>query len=336
MELRHLRYFVAVAGHASFTRAAATLGIQQPPLSQQVRDLERELGYPLFRRLPRGVELTEGGAVFLEEAKAVLAAVDRGVKRGAEAAQGTVGSLSLGFTSSAVMHRLAPDLIRRYREAHPGVELEIQEGNAAAVTEAVAAGRLDIAFIRRPVSGQSALAYHTVAEEKLLLALPAQHPLARQARKRGVAHVRLRDLANDSFILVRRPGAPGMYGDLIDACHRAGFAPRIGAEVDQMLTNITLVAAGVGVSVVPASMRDIHRGMVFYAEAKDAPQLVAPLNLVTRIGETNPAAIRFVRFALGPGDAARAPAPSRPASGARRGAASPRTKRRSPAPARRS
>ena len=288
MELRHLRYFLAVAACGNFTRAAATLGIRQPPLSQQVRDLERELGYPLFRRLPRGVELTEGGAVFRDEAKAILAAVERGVKRAGQAAHGSAGSLSLGFTSSAVTHRLAPGLIRRYREAHPGVELEIHEGNAAFVTEAVAAGRIDIAFIRRPVSEQSALAYHTVVDEKLMVALPMHHRLAERARRRGVAHVRLADLAGESFILVRRPGAPGMYGDLIEACHRAGFAPKVVAEVDQMLTNITLVAAGVGVSVVPASMTDIHREGVFYAEAKDAPQLKAPLNLVTRIGRDEP------------------------------------------------
>ncbi len=303
MELRHLRYFLAVAEARNFTRAAAALGIQQPPLSQQVRDLERELGYPLFRRLPRGVELTEGGAVFRDEAKAVLAAVERGVKRAAQAAQGAAGTLSLGFTSSAVTHRLAPALIRRYREAHPGVNLEIHEGNAAAVTEAVEAGRLDAAFIRRPVSEQSSLAYHTLADERLLVALPIGHRLAVEARARGRNRVRLRDLANESFILVRRPGAPGMYGDLIEACHRAGFAPRVVAEVDQMLTNITLVAAGVGVSVVPASMRDIHRDSVFYAEPTDAPELMAPLNLVTRMGDTNPAVARFVRFALEPDEA---------------------------------
>ncbi|MGE0356551.1 MAG: LysR family transcriptional regulator [Burkholderiales bacterium] len=334
MELRHLRYFLAVAEARNVTRAAAALGIQQPPLSQQVRDLERELGYALFRRLPRGVELTEGGAVFREEAKAMLAAVERGVKRAAQAALGAAGTLSLGFTSSAVTHRLAPALIRQYRETHPGVDLEIHEGNAAAVTEAVEAGRLDIAFIRRPVSEQSSLAYHTVADERLLVALPVGHRLAVEARRHGRERVRLKDLATEAFILVRRPGAPGMYGDLIEACHRAGFAPRVVAEVDQMLTNITLVAAGVGVSVVPASMRDIHRDGVFYAEPSDAPQLMAPLNLVTRMGNTNPAVARFVRFALAMRGEARAAARSRPGSGARRGGASPRRTPRSRAPAR--
>jgi DNA-binding transcriptional LysR family regulator len=336
MELRHLRYFVAVAQEGSFTRAARVLGIQQPPLSQQVRDLERELGYPLLRRLPRGIELTEGGAVFLEESRAILAAVGRGVARGAQAAQGSAGRLSLGFTSSAVTHRLAPELIRRYREAHPAVELEVVEGNAARLTEAVAAGSLDIAFIRRPVSEQSAIAYHEVASEKLLVALPTRHPVAERARSRGATHVRLRDLAGEAFILVRRPGAPGMYGDLIEACHRVGFAPRVAAEVDQMLTNITLVAAGVGVSVVPASMKDIHREAVFYAEARDAPELAAPLNLATRIGEASPVVANFVRFARELAGAARAPVRSRPASAARRAGASPRPKPRSRAPARRS
>jgi DNA-binding transcriptional LysR family regulator len=336
MELRHLRYFLAVAEHRNFTRAAEALGIRQPPLSQQVRDLERELGFALFRRLPRGVQLTEGGAVFRDEASAILAAVARGRERGAQAAQGAVGHLSLGFTSSAATHRFAPALIRRYRETHPAVDLAIEEGNAARLSEAVASGGLDVAFIRRPVSEQSGLAYHAVADDRLLVALPMGHALASRARARGATHVRLRDLAKEGFILVRRPGAPGMYGDLIEACHRAGFAPRVVAEVDQMLTNITLVAAGVGVSVVPASMRDIHRDEVFYAEAKDAPQLAAPLNLVTRIGETSPVVAGFVRFARELAGEARAPARSRPASAARRGGASPRPTPRSRAPARRS
>lgn len=334
MELRHLRYFLAVASHRNFTRAAEALGIRQPPLSQQVRDLERELGFALFRRLPRGVELTEGGAIFRDEAEAILAAVDRGARLAAQAAQGLAGSLTIGFTSSAVMHPFTPALIRRFREAHPGVELDIHEGNAAAVTQAVAAGRYDVGFLRRPVSEEGALAYHAVSEEKLLVALPASHPVARRARARGDQRVRLADLAEASFILVRRPGAPGMYGDLIEACHEAGFAPRIAAEVDQMLTNIALVAAGVGVSVVPASMRDIHRGDVFYAEARDAPRLLAPLNLVTRIGDANPAVARFLRFALAIAPAARAAARSRPGSGARRAGASPRPRPRSRAPAR--
>jgi DNA-binding transcriptional LysR family regulator len=134
--------------------------------------------------------------------------------------------------------------------------------------------------------------------------------MAQKARRAGRDRLRLRDLANDPVILVRRPGAPGMYGDLIEACHAKGFAPRVVAEVNQMFTNVTMVAAGFGVSVVPASMRDFHREAVFYATIADAPQLTAPFTLVTPIDKVNPTLERFVAFAreaAGTGKRARAP-----------------------------
>jgi DNA-binding transcriptional LysR family regulator len=298
MELRHLRYFVAVARESNFTRAAAALGIQQPPLSQQIRDLERELGFDLFRRLPRGVALTPGGAVFQQEAEAILDSVEHAVGRARRAASGTEGTLSIGFTSSAMSHRLAPEIIRRFREEHPAVELVIQEGNAEQVSERVASGQLDLGFIRRAVSERSGLEYTQVIEEPLMIALPRRHPVAQRAAKQKKPSIRLAELAGEPFILVRRPGAPGMYGDLLRACHKAGFAPNVVAEVSQMLTNITLVAAGVGVSAVPASMRDIHAGGVLYVESRDLPRLKAPINLVTRLGHGNPVVERFVAFAL--------------------------------------
>lgn len=334
MELRHLRYFLSVAAHGNVTRAAASLGMRQPPLSLQLRELERELGFALFRRLPRGVALTEAGAVFRDEADRLLAQLERAVSRGSQAAGGLAGRVAIGFTSSAAAHRLAPALVRQFRSDYPAVELVFHEGNAAAITESVASGRLDAGLLRRPVSEQSGLVYHPVAEEPLLIALPRRHPVAARAIARGSERVRLRDLAGEGFILVRRPGAPGMYGDLIAACHAVGFAPRVVAEVEQMLTNLTLVAAGVGVSAVPASMSQFHRDDVFYARASDAPGLSAPLSLVTRLGETNPAVENLVRLAATI-DAASAPRPRRPPSAATRAGASPRSTRRGPAPARR-
>ena len=298
MELRHLRYFVAVAKAGNFTRAAATLGMQQPPLSQQIRDLERELGFPLFKRLPRGVELTPGGVAFRDEAAALLEGADHAVRRAKQAASGATGSLSVGFTSSAMTHPLAPELIRRFRDANPAVEMVIQEGNAETLSERVAAGKLDVGFIRKPVSERSGLEYHAVIEEPMLIALPRHHRLAKVALARAKPHVRLAELAGEPFILVRRPGAPGMYGDLVRACHKAGFAPNVVAEVGQMLTNVTLVAAGVGISAVPASMREIHKEGVVYVEARGGPRLTAPLNLMCRIGHGNPVVERFVGFAL--------------------------------------
>jgi DNA-binding transcriptional LysR family regulator len=222
------------------------------------------------------VALTAGGAVFRDEAVAILEAVDRGSQRARRAATGAEGALSLGFTSSAMTHKLAPEIIRRFRIEHPGVEISIQEGNAEQVSARVASAQLDVGFIRRPVVETSGLQYHAVIEEPLLIALPRQHPVARRAAKARKATIRLAELAGEPFILVRRPGAPGMYGDLLRACQKAGFAPNVVAEVSQMLTNITLVAAGVGVSAVPASMREIHSTGVFYIEASDMPRLKAP------------------------------------------------------------
>ncbi len=302
MELRHLRYFVAVAEARTFTLAAARLGIQQPPLSQQIRMLEKELGFALFKRVPKGVELTAGGRVFLDEATAILASVKRAGQRASSAAHGKMGKLSLGFTSSAITHSLAPRLIRGFRLAYPDVELEFQEGSAAKLIQSVADGSVDIGTVRKPVSRPDGVGFRVLLNEPMMLVLPATHRLARAAgkgKKGQTGLLSLRDLKGEAFILTRRPGAPGMYADLISACHRAGFTPKIAAEVENMLTNVALVAAGIGVSAVPESMRDIHAGDVAYFRPKEAAQLVAPLTLVYLTSTTNPAASRFLSFVDG-------------------------------------
>jgi len=303
MELRHLRYFVAVAEEKSVTRAAARLGMQQPPLSQQIKALEQELRFRLFERLPKGVELTAGGAVFLDEARALLDGVDRAAQKAASVASGAQGSITVGFTSSVAAHRLASDIIRAYRYSYPGVALEFREGNAAELTEAVASGELHAAILREPVADPPGVIFHTLLDEEMLVVLPLTHKLARPKARTRASAVSLQALANDPFILVRRPGAPGMYANLIAACNQLGFNPKIAAQVGHMLTNIMLVAAGVGVSVVPASMREIHRKHVAYRPLKDSPKLSAPITLIHRREETNPAAGHFIsitkRIALG-------------------------------------
>jgi DNA-binding transcriptional LysR family regulator len=294
MELRHLRYFIAVAEEKSFTRAAARLGIQQPPLSQQVQALEYELRIKLLERLPRGVQLTPGGAVFLEEARAVLAGLDRGATRALRTADGMEGAITVGFTSSVTAHRLAPEIIRTFRHNYPNVALEFNEGNAADLTDAVARGELDAAIVRAPVAQAGDLCFYTLLVEELLIALPLKHPLAQQKHARRTHGLPLRSLANEPFILVRRPGAPGMYANLIAACNQIGFSPRVVAQVAHMLTNIMLVAAGVGVSVVPASMRESHKESVAYRPLAHIPGLIAPITLIHRKEETNPAASHFI------------------------------------------
>jgi DNA-binding transcriptional LysR family regulator len=310
MELRHLRYFIAVADAGTFTLAAERLHIQQPPLSQQIKALEKELGFELFQRVPKGVRLTVGGRVFLDEARAILASVERASHRAEAAAHGRTGKLSLGFTSSAVTHWLAPRLISGFRDAYPDVDLEYQEGSAAKLTQSVADGTLDVGTLRTPVSSPAGVVFRTLLKEAMLLVLPATHPRSRAAyegkarsaaggKRSKLATLSLKALKDEPFILVRRPGAPGMYADLISACHRAGFEPRIAAEVENMLTNVALVAAGVGVTAVPESMRDIHGRDVAYFHPKEAAQLGAPLTLTYLASSSNPAVASFLSFVDG-------------------------------------
>ncbi|WP_151637392.1 LysR family transcriptional regulator [Noviherbaspirillum aerium] len=298
MELRHLRYFLVVAEEGHFTRAAQRLGMQQPPLSQQIRALEQELGFDLFRRHPKGADLTVGGAAFLQEAKAILGSVEQGAARAARAASGVEGRLTIGFTSSAAAHGLIPQIVRGYRAARPGVSIEYKEGNAAELTEALQAASIDVAFLRLPVSRPDNVAFLQLLEEEMLLVLPLGHALLRKHAGRGMPSIPLKSLRDEQFILVRRHGAPGMYSNLIDACVKAGFTPNIAVEVERMITNISLVAAGAGVSAVPASMQGFHADAVVYCRFQDARrELSAPLTLAYRNDSDAPTVKRFVEEA---------------------------------------
>ncbi|HSS26587.1 MAG TPA: LysR family transcriptional regulator, partial [Usitatibacter sp.] len=288
-----LRYFIAVAEEGSFTRAAARLAMQQPPLSQQLKALEAELGSPLFRRHARGVEMTPAGAVFLDEARAVISRLDAATLKARRVARGFAGSLTIGLATSAASHPGTPAAIGAFRARYPEVALSFLEGDAAALTAAVHEGEADLALIRAPVARPPELVFHTLAEEPVMAALARSHPRAVQARRRKSKSIALEDLRDESFILVRRAGAPGIYGDLVLACRKAGFEPRIAAEVSNMFINTTLVAAGVGVSIVPYSMRESHAAQVTYLELRSARRMSAPLTLVTRRDNDNPAGAHF-------------------------------------------
>ena len=298
MELRHLRYFLMVAEEQHFTRAAERLNMQQPPLSHQIRLLEEELGFELFRRHPKGAALTAGGAVFVKEAQAILRGVEQASARAARAAQGFEGALAIGFTSSAAAHPLIPGVIRAYRDAYPNVHLDLREANAAELTEGIDRGKVNVAILRTPVSHPRGVSFFSLLEEEMLLILPVGHALVAGAHKGKMPVIDLKSLADEEFILVRRHGAPGMYSNLIEACEKAGFTLKIASEVERMLTNISLVAAGAGVSVVPASMKDFHRQSVVYCRIRNArPALMAPITLVSRQDGNSPAEKNFLDLA---------------------------------------
>jgi DNA-binding transcriptional LysR family regulator len=293
MELRHLRYFVAVADEGSFTRAAARLGMQQPPLSQQVKALEKELGVELLRRHARGVDVTAAGEALLAEAKTTLGALEAASERARRIASGTVGTLRIGLATSAATHPAAPRTIAAFRDRHSGVHLAFTDGNAASLTEALQEGKLDVALIRSPVARPPELAFQTLLEEPLRVAILKSHRLALQARRRKSDSIALSALRDEGFILVRRSGAPGIYGDLILACRNAGFEPRIASEVGNMLIGTMLAAAGVGVTVVPASMRESHGERVTYLRLTGASRVNAPLTLARHAANLNPAITSF-------------------------------------------
>jgi DNA-binding transcriptional LysR family regulator len=291
MDIRALRYFAAVAETGHMTRAAERLGIQQPPLSQQIKALERSLGMQLFKRHPRGVALTEAGRLFQAEAKRLLDDMEAMRLRMKRVAEGQAGVLRVGFTSSAAAHRFVPDALRAFRQSHPGIELQLREANAAGLTEALASGRLHAALLRRPVARPEGLMFDTLLREPLVAAMPIDRaPTSSNGRTRALSLARLCD---EPLILVRRPGAPGMYADLLSLCHAQGLAPQVVAEVDRMMTNLNLVAAGVGASVVPASMAGVHPHAVAYLPLSGCETLDAPLTLVWRAGEDSLPAQQF-------------------------------------------
>lgn len=259
MELRHLRYALAIAEHRHFTRAAKALGIGQPPLSQQIKILEEELGVRLFHRLTRGVELTEAGRAFMPLAQSAVQAAEQAAAAAQRAARGEIGGLSIGFTSSASFNPIVPGIIGRFREGFPTLAISLVEQTTTRLLESLADGALDIAFLRPALGETDGLATRRLPDEDLWVALPARHRLA------GADALDLLDLAGEPFILYPRSNGRLLYDTIIAACRNAGFSPRIAQEAPQMASTVNLVAAGVGVALVPESMRQLHAQGVEYA-----------------------------------------------------------------------
>ena len=294
MELRHLRYFVAVAEEGHVTRAAERLGIQQPPLSQQIRALEREVGAQLFRRKPRGMELTNAGRAFLEDAQAILAHVEHAFVTTRRTARGEQGRIAVGFTSSAPFHPFVPRALRSFREALPLVTLTLEESGTTELVDALRAEKLDAVFIRSSAPDLTGLAVHHLLDEEMLAALPAGHALALPAKGDADKPLPLAALSAEAFVLYRRPMGPGFYDAIISACREAGFSPTVGQEAPRILSTLNLVAAGLGISIVPASLQRMQMDGVVYRRLKASRKLVAPLTLAARRNDSSAAVRRFV------------------------------------------
>lgn len=280
MELRHLRYFVAVAEERHFGRAAERLHMAQPPLSQQIRQLEGELGTRLFARTTRKVDLTRAGELFLERARRILADVECAALDAQRAERGEVGRLAVGFTGSAT-YELLPAIATALRTELPDVELELHgEMLTPAQVEALLSGALDVALLRPPVNAPE-LTVHVIRREPLIAVLPADHRLA------GASAVRLADLRDDPFITYPSHFRSVIHEAVEEACRKAGFRPEVAQEVAETSTVVSFVAAGLGVALVPASVQHLRVTGAVYRPLAGSTEEVA-LAVASRTDDPNP------------------------------------------------
>ena len=251
IELRHLRYFIAVAEELHFGHAAARLNISQPPLSQQIQILEQQIGARLFARTNRSVSLTEAGRQFLADSRQILSQVDDAAARAARLHHGETGELRIGFTSSAPFIKAVSDTLSTFRRRYPDVHIQTRETNAREQIVPLNEGALDLGLMRNTQLPDT-LAWERVLREPLLAMVPRDHPLASQPR------VSLRELAREPFVFFDPHVGTGLYDDILGLMRRYDLTPAITQEVGEAMTIIGLVAAGLGVSILPASFRRVQ------------------------------------------------------------------------------
>ena len=288
MELRHLRYFVAVAEELHFTRAALRLNIAQPPLSQQIRALEDELGVQLFLRTRRSVALTDAGHALLVRAREMLAAAQSLPGELQRVARGEVGLLRIGFSSTLPLTKVLRDVVADHRRTHPDVALNLREMHSQQQFGGLLRGELDVGLVRYNESAPEGIRLVVLRRDPLRLVVPARH---RFARRKSVAIAECRDEAFIGF-----PGDAGTgTGPLLKRlCAQAGFEPRIAQEAREATTQIGLVAAGLGIAVLPAPLEAVRIEGVHYVSLEDAGALLV-MSVATRADEASERVLQFVR-----------------------------------------
>jgi DNA-binding transcriptional LysR family regulator len=249
IELRHLRYFTTLAEELHFGRAAERLGIAHPPLSQQIRRLEQLVGARLLDRTSRRVQLTDAGRAFQVEAVRVLSGAEAAVEAARRAARGEAGNLRVAFAAT-VMFLALPRIIREFRDRYPRVHLDLREMPTGPQLAALLEGDIDLGFVREP-EPDPALEILTVMREPLRIAIHQGHPLASRSR------VTVRDLAREPFVLFPQELAPGLHRQVMTLCRDAGFVPEVVEESRELYTSVSLVEAGIGVSILPASVEKL-------------------------------------------------------------------------------
>ncbi|MFC5862978.1 LysR substrate-binding domain-containing protein [Acidicapsa dinghuensis] len=291
IELRHLRYFVAVAEELHFGRAAQRLHLAQPPLSQQIRKLEQILDCSLFNRTSRSVRLTVAGEAFLERARRTLLNVSRDLEETRSIGRGEVGSLHIGFVGSAML-TILPAIFREYRAAYPGVQLHLHESFTAKVIEGMQSGTLDAGLLRDsdPTEGLDAA---TIYSEPFVIVLPSRHPRAGQ---KSISPTHLRD---EPFIYYPRSAGSRAFEKPLSLCEEHGFRPHIVQEAQNWLTILRLIGAGLGVSIAPACVRRIAAPDVVCLPVRSnsgATGITSSIEIATFTGESRPIVRGFAQI----------------------------------------
>lgn len=289
IDIRHLRYFQAVAEELHFGRAAERLCIAQPALSRQIQQLELEVGTPLLRRTRRRVELLAAGTLFLERANLILEEVARAANDARRIGDGEFGRLSVGFIHSST-YGLLPSIVERFRHLYPDIELELHEMPIAEQHVALTRGLIDVGLLR-PQPAPPELEVHPVMEDPFLLAVPARHGLAK------LDAVLLQSLAAEPLVMFSKRESPLFHTRISEMCERAGFAPKVAQYATQIHTVVGLVGAGIGIAIVPGTARNLHIRGVSFLEILDQPEPVH-LALGWRRGKDTPAIRSFRQVTL--------------------------------------
>jgi DNA-binding transcriptional LysR family regulator len=288
MELRHLRYFVAVGEEQHYGRAAKSLRVAQPALSRQIQDLEREIGFPLFDRLPRGVRISDAGKLFLDDARRILQEINDATARAKRIASGLAGTLRIGFVESISWHGIIPDSITEFRKRHPDVELQLKTLSSLEQIAAIQSGSLDTGYAIPLANPDHGLAHFQVGVIRAVLAVPKGHALTKQKK------IRLRDLVDLPFIWYPRWAIPNVYERLMAACARGGLtAPRIVQETAVETMVLGLVQCHVGVAFVNSAARWRCPPGVVLLPVTDL-NVAFPFSLMWRKDNRSPLLAKFV------------------------------------------
>lgn len=291
MELRHLRYFLAIVNAKSFTHAAETLGIGQPPLSMQIRDLEKEVGTELFHRVARGVELTPAGNEFYQVVKAIPELVETAKTAALKASRGESGILKVGFTTSSVFNRAVTQSVKTFSKKYPSLEMQFEETHTNMLINSVNNGTLDVAFVRTEHLAETALRLQVILHEPLVVALPMDHPLAQRSE------ISLHEIAAEPLIMCPQERSRFLHNTIRRISDEEGVTLTYKRTTPTVASIINLVSAGLGISIVPSSLENNASAGINVAFVKiNHKNANVPLSIISRVNERSPAVNHFLKM----------------------------------------